>query len=155
MDQKRLSGWMKLIILGCALCGAVLFLYFLPVWLLGMDGGANAWPWVVCMWVAAIPCYGVLACGWRIAREIGADNSFSAVNARLLKIVSMLSAGDACFLLLASVALCLLNRPTPWVLPVISAFVCFVGLAISVAAACLSHLVLKAAKLQEDSDLTI
>jgi len=157
MDQRKLSAWLKLIIAGCAACGAALFAFILPAWLRSFApqyARYSPWAWIICMWIAAIPCYGVLACGLRIAREIGADNSFSAVNARMLRIVAMLAAGDAAFLAVATVALCLAGE-APAILPVISAFVCFAGLAISVAAACLSHLVLKAAKLQEENDLTI
>ena len=49
----------------------------------------------------------------------------------------------------------LITRHSIPTLALVSAFMCFVGLAISVGAACLSHLVHKAAALQEDSDLTI
>ena len=158
MDQKKLSGWLRLIIAGCAVCGVALFALLLPKWLLSMaqaHPGYHPWAWAGCMWAAAVPCYGVLICVARIAREIGADHSFSVGNARMLKIVAMLALGDAGFIFLATVLLCLIEKGTPAILPVIGAFVVFVGVAVSVAAACLSHLVLKAAKLQEDSDLTI
>ena len=96
----------------------------------------------------------VLGCAGRIAGEIGMNNSFSLINARMLKYVAVLAAGDVGFLILGNGVFAILGMNLP-LLVLISAFVCFVGLAISVAAACLSHLVLKAAKLQEDSDLTI
>ena len=104
--------------------------------------------------IAAIPCFLVLCCAGRIAGEIGRNNSFSSINARMLKYVAVLAAGDVGFLILGNGILAILGMNLP-LLVLISAFVCFVGLAISIAAACLSHLVLKAAKLQEDSDLTI
>lgn len=157
MDQKKLSLWLKALIAGCALCGIVLFGFLLPAWLndLAADNpGLSGWAWTAFMWIAAIPCFGVLGCAGRIAGEIGRNNSFSLINARMLKYVAVLAAGDVGFLILGNGVFAILGMNLP-LLVLISAFVCFVGLAISVAAACLSHLVLKAAKLQEDSDLTI
>ena len=60
----------------------------------------------------------------------------------------------AAVLLIGNVIFLLTRHSIP-TLALVSAFMCFVGLAISVGAACLSHLVHKAAALQEDSDLTI
>jgi len=48
----------------------------------------------------------------------------------------------------------LLNMNHPGIL-LLSLLICFVGVAVTVAAACLSHLVRKAAKLQDESDLTV
>ena len=157
MDQKKLALWLKALIAGCALCGIVLFGFLLPAWLndLAADNPClSGWAWTAFMWIAAIPCFGVLGCAGRIAGEIGRNNSFSLINARMLTYVAVLAAGDVGFLILGNGVFAILGMNLP-LLVLISAFVCFVGLAISVAAACLSHLVLKAAKLQEDSDLTI
>lgn len=157
MDQKKLALWLKALIAGCSLCGIVLFGFLLPAWLndLAADNpGLSGWAWTAFMWIAAIPCFLVLGCAGRIAGEIGMNNSFSLINARMLKYVAVLAAGDVGFLILGNGVFAILRMNLP-LLVLISAFVCFVGLAISVAAACLSHLVLKAAKLQEDSDLTI
>ena len=156
MSQKKLSLWLKLIIVGCALCGVVLFGFILPGWLQAKAAQSEnpVHGLTIFMWIAAVPCYAVLACGWRIANAIGKDRSFCAENARMLKVIAMLAAGDAAYVLLGNVVFLLLRWNLP-ALALISAFVCFVGLAISVGAACLSHLVLKAAKLQEENDLTI
>lgn len=157
MDQKKLSLWLKLIIAGCAFCGIILFVFLLPIWLFSLEKAGMPYapvPWIIFMWIAAVPCFLVLVCGSRIADEIGKDNSFSRVNARMLKYVSMLAAGDSAFLLLGNIVFLALKMNHVRI-ALISAFVCFVGLAVAVAAACLSHLVLKAAILQEESDLTI
>ena len=68
--------------------------------------------------------------------------------------IALLAGLDSALLLIGNVVFLLLRHSIP-TLALVSAFVCFVGLAISVGAACLSHLVHKAAGLQEDSDLTI
>lgn len=157
MNQKRLSLCLKLIIAGCAICGIMLFIFLLPMWLFSLEENGAPYapvPWIVFMWFLSVPCFLVLACGSRIAIEIGKDNSFSRINARMLKYIAVLAIGDSAVLLLGNVIFLVLgiNRP---LIVLISAFVCFAGLAISMAAGCLSQLVLKAAILQEESELTI
>ena len=92
--------------------------------------------------------------GWKIAGSIGRDRSFSEENARRLGWVSMLAAGDAAFFFAGNVLLLFLNMSHPGVL-LASLGVVFAGAAVSVTAAALSHLVKKAAILQEQSDWTI
>ena len=86
--------------------------------------------------------------------RIGRDRSFTEENARSLKWVAWLAAGDACFFFAGNVLLLLLNMSHAGVF-LLSLLVVFTGAAIAVAAAALSHLVGKAAALQEQSDLTI
>ncbi|MFR8207704.1 DUF2975 domain-containing protein [Hominenteromicrobium sp.] len=75
-------------------------------------------------------------------------------NASLLKSISILSALDAGFFFVGNIVLLLLNMSHPGV--VLASFVVvFVGVAVAVASAALSHLVKKAAALQEQSDWTI
>ncbi len=158
MEQKRLALWLKLVIAGCAFCGILLFVYVLPVWLLSLTEthpGFHNWWWSALLWALAVPCYGVLFLGARIADDIGRDRSFTPRNARRLKLIAMLALGDTALLLLGNVALCLADRQTPAALPLASGIVCFIGVAVAVAAACLSHLVLKAARIQEENELTI
>ena len=157
MDQKKLAIWLKAIVVGCALCGLALFGFILPRYLAYAAEAVPDLPhtaWNVFMWVLAVPCYAVLVCIWRMANEIGSDNSFSDTNARMLKYIALLAGADSVLLLVGNVIFLVLKHSIP-TLALVSAFMCFVGLAISVGAACLSHLVRKAALLQEDSDLTI
>ena len=159
MDQSQLSRSLKAIITGAGICGLVIYFVALPVCgdaLLAdhPEFSAWRWPWQIFLWLTGLPCYAVLVNGWRIASNIGRDKSFSIENARLLKAVAWLAAGDTLFLFAGNIVLLLLgmNHPTALLLSLI---ICFVGIAITVAAVCLSHLVRKAAELQEQSDLTI
>ena len=157
MDQKPLSLWLRVIVIGCALCGVALFGFILPGFLAGLAAEHSGFPhraWTAFMWVLAVPCYGVLVCVWRVAGRIGMNRSFSHENARALRAVALLAGLDAALLLAGNVVFWLMGKSLS-VLALASAFTCFAGLAISVGAACLSHLVLKAARLQEDNDLTI
>ena len=159
MEQQTLARWLKCIIILTALCGAVLFAGVCPA--LGQELCAQEvrfagwfWPWMIFIWGSAIPCYIVLFFAWEIASNIGADRSFSMENAKLLQWISALAAGDAAYFLAGNLILLLLSMNHPGV--VLASFVVvFVGIAVAVASAALSHLVKKAAALQEQSDWTI
>lgn len=160
MRQKTLSRWLKFIIAGVGVCGLVVYLLVVPM--LGQtvamaeDGMFDHlfWPWLVLIWVTALPCYAALAFGWIIAVNIGKDRSFCVENARLLKWISGLAAGDAAFFFLGNIIYLFLGWSHPGV-TLFSLLVVFLGVAISVAAAAASHLVMKAALLQEQEELTI
>ena len=111
-------------------------------------------PWMVLIYICAVPCFGAMGISWKIASNIRKDRSFCYENARLFRIFSYLALGDSIVLGLGSVAywLCGLNHPG---LLVIEFLVVFVGLAIYACTSALSYLVAQAAALQEDSDLTI
>lgn len=159
MSQKSLSKWLKVIITGMGICGAIIFLYLIPVW--GRDiAEANPEfsycyiPWLTVILISAIPCYCVLYFGWRISSEIGKDNSFSMENARYLRNISILAALDSVYFFLANLVLMILNMNHPGIF-LLSLFVVFAGIAVTVAAAGLSHLVRKAADLKAENELTI
>ena len=157
MDQKKLAIWLKAICVGCALCGLALFGFILPRFLAYVAEEVPDLPhgaWLAFMWVLAIPCYAVLVLGWKIADNIRRDRSFSYENAEYLKWVSYLSMADAVFVFLANIIFLLLDMSAAAVMLVICIIV-FIGISISICAAALSHLVAKAAEIQEENDLTV
>ena len=159
MEQKTLSRWLKLVLIGVGLCGLVVYGAILPLYgqsilAANPDMGNRYWPWLIFLWASGVPCYAALVIGWRIAGNIGRDHSFSEDNARYLKRIALLAAGDAVFFFAGNIVLLFANMSHPGVV-LGSLLVVFAGVAVSVAAAALSHLVLKAALLQEQSDLTI
>lgn len=159
MEQKILSRWLKGIIIGIALCGLIVYAAVVPALADCMLEGyqefaAAVLPWKIFIWCSGIPCFAVLFFAWEIASNIGADRSFTDENAKNLKWISGLAAGDALFFFLGNILLLFLNMNHPGIV-LASAVVVFIGVAVAVAAAALSHLVKKAADLQEQSDLTI
>lgn len=159
MSQAKLTRSLKIILAGVGICGLIVYFAILPT--VGADLSDSYpefarcyWPWMVFLWCTSIPCFLVLALGWRIAANIGADRSFSAENARLLQRIACLAAGDTAFFFAGNVVFLFLNMNHPGIL-LASLLICFAGVAVTVAAVCLSHLVQKAADLQEQSDLTI
>ena len=72
MNQKKLAVWLKIIVAGIGLCGAVLYAFVIPH--LGNNVARDNpeyafcyWPWLVFLWATALPCYAALVLLWRIA----------------------------------------------------------------------------------------
>lgn len=159
MEQKHLSNWLKLILVGVGICGLIVYALTVPMYGLSLraqypEFSNRFWPWLLFIWVSGIPCFMVLCYGWKISTNIGNDQSFTDQNASYLKSISFLAALDAAFFFVGNIVLLFLNMSHPGVL-IASFVIVFVGVAVSVAAAALSHLVKKAAVLQEQSDWTI
>lgn len=159
MKQNTLSKWLRLIIVGVGICGIIIYAAVIPMLAEAMiqkypEFRHCQWPWLVLVWVTAIPCYGALILAWKIAVQIGADRSFSLENAKFLKWISLLAAGDSAVFFAGNLIYLLLNMNHPSIV-LLSFLIVFFGLAISVASATLSHLVQKAAELQDQSDWTI
>ncbi len=159
MKQKSLSNWLKAIIIGMGFIGLAFYGVVVPA--LGNDLVSHYpeyndayYLWVVFLWLTAIPCYIVLYLAWKISANIGKDNSFSKENAVCMKYISMLAAGDSIFFFIGNIIYLVIGFNHPSV--VLAALVIvFIGVSIAVAAAVLSHLILKAAQLKEENDLTI
>ena len=159
MEQKTLSRWLKAILAGVGLCGLLVYALILPQCGLSLrarypEFSDRFWPWLIFLWATGIPCFAVLMDAWKIAGNIGKDRSFSEENARLFQKISVFSAADAGFFFVGNLILLLLDMSHPSVV-LFSLIVVFAGVAVAVAAAVLSHLVKKAALLQEQSDWTI
>jgi hypothetical protein len=146
-------------IIGTGICGTILGL----VVILGIGRDIvstnpefSSWflPWTVFGILAAIPCYLTLIIGWSIADNIGNDRSFVMENAVKLARVSKLAAGDAMFFFIGNIILWLCGKNHPGMV-IVSLFISFAGVVISVGMAVLSYHTRKAARLQEENDLTI
>lgn len=159
MEQKGLSKWLKFITICFGLFGLVIYAFVVPY--LGTDIAQSYpeyshafWPWAIFLWITAVPCYIVLFFMWRISTNIGRDRSFCRENATDLKRIAFVTAADTIFFFVTNIVLLLLDISHPGI--VLASFVfTFLGAAFAVASAALSHLVLKAAKLQEENELTI
>ena len=159
MKQDTLAKWLKLVIVGVGICGIIIYAAVIPSLARAMadaypEFDGRQWPWLALIWATAVPCYIALALAWKIAVNIGADRSFSASSARCLKWISVLAAADSAIFFAGNIIYLLLNINHPGVV-LLSLLVAFFGAAVSVASAALSHLVMKAADLQAQSDLTI
>ena len=160
MRQKTLAIWLKIIIIGVSLSCAAIYAWAIPslgmtiIEAEGQEYESFFWPWLIFLIGTAVPICIAMVLAWNIAENIGKDKSFSIANAKLLKWIAILAGIDCAYFFTGNIVLLFLNMNHPGVL-LLSMIVLFVGAAVAVAAAALSHLVRKAAELQEQSDLTI
>lgn len=159
MNQSNLSKWLKFITIAVGIIGLIVFLFLLPM--VGREfANANPeysycyYPWLIFIWIMAIPCYMVLGFFWSICNEIQRNNSFSDKNTKSLVWISGLAIFNTIFCFVGNVAFLLLGMSHPGVF-IGFLFVVFSGIAIAIVSAALSHLVKKASLLQEENDLTI
>ena len=160
MKQEILAKWLKIIIVGVSICILIVYAYATPVF--GGNLVYNAYPefsswykpWLLFIIGTAIPIAIALVYCWRIASEIGKDNSFSYVNAKMLKKIAVLAIADAGYFFVGNVVLLFASMNHPGIL-MLSLMLSFAGIAIAVAFLALSHLVTKAAEIREENELTI
>lgn len=121
---------------------------------LAPEFGGYFWPWLIFLWILSVPCYMALWMAWKIFTDIEKDRAFTMENAKRMGNVSFLAAADAVLLVVGNAVYLILHMNHPGVL-LASFFIALVGIAIAIAAAMLSHLIRKAARLQDESDWTI
>ena len=124
-----------------------------------LDGGSGTGVWRIFLAMAhifmdSVPCYMALWMAWKIFTDIEKDKAFTMENAKRMGNVSFLAAADAVLLVVGNVVYLILHMNHPGVL-LASFLIALVGTAIAIAAAMLSHLIRKAARLQDESDWTI
>ena len=159
MKQSSLANLLKFIIIGVGICGLILYAGFVPVFgqsIISQYPELTSWyyPWLIFLYITGIPCYVVLFFAWKIAANIGIEETFTYINADYFKKISILAAADSIFFIVVNIVYLFLNMNHPGVV-LISCIVFFFGVAVSIAASALSHLVGKAAELQIQSDFTI
>lgn len=159
MKLKKSETFLKLIIVGVAICGIVLCAFVIPsigkhIVLYYKELSHWYLPWLIFVTLTSLPCFTALVPLWQIATRIGADNSFCVENAKALKLFSTLAYADSAFFFLGNIVLLFagFNHPT---IVMLSLLAVFAGIAIAIISSCLSHLVLKAASIKDENDLTI
>ena len=159
MNHHKLAIQLKAVIIGVAVFGLMVYLWIVPM--LGKSIAAmfpefsHAFvPWLAFLWATGIPCYTALFFAWKIAANIGADHSFCRENGRLMNCIARLAAADGIFFFLGNLVLLFASINHPGIV-ILSIFVTCIAMGIFVAASALSHLIMEAAELQEQNDLTI
>ena len=149
---RTLKGAILFLAAMAALCYAVIF----PQRIQEAGAAYNAaWmitPGIVCISISAVPIAIALVLFWQICTEIGRDNSFCHKNAGRLTAIGFCALIDTGYCAVGTVTLEILVGSAIWVLGLGESTV---GLSIALAAFLLSHLVLKAADMKAENDLTI
>lgn len=159
MEQRKMVKWLKFLVIFVAICGLILCAVVIPVVgreLSGMSPELGRYfkPWVTFVWVLAIPCFAALIHAWMIFSNIEKNKAFSMENAKHMEKISYLAGADTIALISGNIVLLILNINHPSVF-LVFLMIGIIGIGISVAAAVLSHLIQKAANLQDENDLTI
>lgn len=159
MNQQNLSKWLKFVTILVAVMLTVILFVVIPAYgrdIVCMNTRYSGWymPWLLFIWLMGIPSYAVLVIFWGICNEIKNDNSFSMKNAKALAIISKLAMLDSIICFLGILTFSMLQMMHISIL-VLGILVVIVGIAFTVIAATLGHLVQKASKLKEENDLTI
>ena len=161
MSSKTFSTLLKIVIIGAALCCVFVYAVLVPEFgeslaTAGDGEFAYLYPsWLVVIELTALPIAAALVLSWIIAVNIGHDKSFCMQNAKLLAVIAILAIADAAYFFVASMALMFITKVGHPGVVIFVFLACFVGVAIAIAAAALSHYARKGAELQEQSDLTI
>ena len=157
MNQKGLSLMLRLLVAVVAAAGAALsavLIRYGHTLCLERNQPQLFAPCLIFFLLTLAVVYVALCLSWRMFASIGRDQSFTPDNARRLKSISWLSFADALAYLLALPVLVNVTSVKPLTVLVLL-LLAFAGLCMTVASACLSHLVKKAADLKRDQDLTI
>ena len=157
MKRLGLVRTLKGTILFLAVMAAVCYIGIFPGTIreLGAQNVGPAWlvtPGIVAVSISAAPIAIALVLFWQICTEIGRDNSFCHKNASRLTGIGFCALIDTGYCAVGTVTLEIMVGSPIWVTGMM---VCTVGLAIALAAFLLSHLVLKAADMKAENDLTI
>ena len=157
MKRLGLVRTLKGVIVFLAVMAAVYYGKLFPSRIreIGMEMPELSWlvtPGIIAISLSAVPIAIALALFWRICTEIGRDNSFCHKNASRLTGIGFCALVDTGYCAVGTVTIELMVGSPIWLLGL---GVCTAGLAIALAAFLLSHLVLKAAELKSENDLTI
>lgn len=159
MKQLEMARWLKLITVIAGGIGTFFCFVIVPSWSRDFikDYSDIKFLWnyfVAFIWITAIPCYLALYKFWGICTRIGRDCSFCIENATALKTISRYFIADCIIYVVAAVAAFFLGVLHPGILLFITVIL-FIGFALAIMSAALSHLVFKASDLKQENDLTI
>lgn len=157
MKRVGLVRTLKGVVAFLAVMAAVYYAAIFPSRIreIGLEEPELAWlvtPGIIAISLSAVPIAIALVLFWKICTEIGRDNSFCHKNAGRLTGIGFCALIDTGYCAVGTVTLEILVGSPVWLLGL---GVCTVGLAVALAAFLLSHLVLKAADMKAENDLTI
>ena len=159
MDMKKLARLLQLALIGAAVLGIAVFGIFVPE--VGQraaealpDCAVAYWPWLLFLWLCAVPCFLSLVPGWRVFGRLAQKNAFCLENGKDMKRIARLAFFDTILFLAGNVVMAAIGWHHPGLL--LAAFaVALCGVLIGVVAYVLGALVLEAAAMREENDLTI
>ena len=159
MTNRKMSRRLKTVIVLLALLGMGLFAGVIPFGLFTFtqqypDFNAFLLPWLIFLWIAAIPLYWILGLVFGIAKEIEKDRSFSVKNIRYLHGVSRCFVVESIYFFAGNLTLWFLNLNYP-VVVLLSLALCVFAIALAAVVSVLAQLMKKALDLREENESII
>lgn len=159
MKRKELGIWLRVVVAAGAVlvaggCATLLPLMGMRIADMNPEYASLYWPCLIGVWLSAAAVLYACWLVWQMAGDILADKAFRAENAARLKRVAQLALGDTALYAVGAAVLFALGALHPGIWLGLLA-VQFVGVAIAVVAAVLSHIVARGASLQQENELTV
>ncbi len=159
MEMKKLARLLQLALIGAAVIGFAVF--FVAVPFIGREiARANPeyavayWPWQIFLWLCAVPCFMSLVPGWKVFGRLAKKNAFCRENGEDMKTIAHLAFFDTALFVVGNAVMLFFGWHHPGYL-LMALVVCGCGVVIGVVAQVLGMLVLEAAAMREENDLTI
>ena len=158
--HKKLAVLLRIgLMIAALVCGAIFF-WFLPqlgrgIALADPEYAWAFWPCLIFAWLFAVPVFWAMAALRAVFGRIGRGDAFCAENARAMATVSRLAFFDAVLVPVGVITLALLGAGSPGMTVIAMPAGVMVCTLVGVMAMALSRLVADAARLQDESDLTV
>jgi hypothetical protein len=159
MSSKTLGRLMYASVIAVALCGLMICLLVVPavgrdIVLANPEFSGWFWPWLVFVWLFALPCFGILVYVWKVSGAVANEAVFTVRTAGWVRMGSLLMFAAAVIALVGNVVLAWLGMHhfgvlLAWIVADIFAFT--LALLVGV----LSRYLVRAAELQEESEGTL
>ena len=153
MSSKTLCGWLRAATIAVAVCFLILMGYVMPV-LLKSEFSPGYYPWLIFLWICALPCFAVFTCVWKVSGEIMREKVFTLRTAQWVHTGAILLFADVGLFFAGNLIYIAIGLSRPGIL-MCSLLIDIFGISLALAAATLSRYLTKAATLQEESEGTI
>lgn len=159
MKRSVLAKCLKCIEIFIVLVGAFFYINMLPSIIrdqVAMFPEYASWeaPCVAAVSLTAVPILIGLVAFWQICTDIARNQSFSRKNGKRLSIIGACAIADTVYFSIVSLLLFGFGAYNPGLM-LLSVMIMLIGLAASIAAFLLSHLVGKASAMEDDIKLTV
>lgn len=159
MKRSEISKWLKGIVILLGAMALFFFVFLLPQiaeeWKKNYPEVAFLyWPVITYIRIIGAGFYWMLILFWKVSCEIGKENSFSKENARSFLWISKIALAIAIILFAGMLFLGIKGWLNLWCVFVMATGI-LASITLSVLAAALSHLILKAYEMKQENELTI
>lgn len=151
MTEKSLCFWIRCAIIAVALFGIAVCAVWIPISVINSPKAA-CWIQRVFYWLTAAPCFVVLVLGWMVSMQMKKGELFREKTAKLIQLATVILFVDILVFFLGTLVFFLLDWNG---LLFLYSLIAVVGMFVVLFLAVVSHYVLKAAVLQEESEGTI